>query len=87
MSRITAPKLHAQFAKAKECNLLIFCSKNLPLSAEGAFEQAATAYEMAKDLESVIRLNLSQLNNPEKVLATQYSVHLHYLGILIGAPH
>lgn len=55
MKKISAPKLHAQYAKAKE--------------AEGSFAEAVEAYEMAKDYDSVIRLNLNQLKNPQKAFA------------------
>ena len=55
MDRITTPKLHAQYAKAKE--------------AEGQYEQAAAAYERARDNDNVVRLNLRYLNNPSKAFA------------------
>ena len=38
---VTSPKLHAQYAKAKE--------------ADGRYKEAAVAYEAAKDYDSVIR--------------------------------
>ena len=41
LTHVTSPKLHAQYAKAKE--------------ADGKFKEAATAYWAAKDYESVIR--------------------------------
>lgn len=52
MERITTPKLHAQYAKAKE--------------AEGSYAQAADAYERAKDYDSVVRLCLTRLNEPAR---------------------
>jgi WD repeat-containing protein 19 len=55
MKRITAPKLHSQFAKAKE--------------TEGAFVEAADSYEAAKDMDSVVRLLLGPLQNPQKAFA------------------
>ena len=38
---VSSPKLHAQYAKAKE--------------ADGKYKEAANAYEAAKDYDSVIR--------------------------------
>ena len=55
MQRITTPKLHAQYGKAKE--------------SEGAYQEAVVAYTKAKDVESVIRLCLGPLNEPEKAFA------------------
>lgn len=55
MDRITTPKLHAQYAKAKE--------------AEKDYPAAAIAYEKAKDMDSVIRLMLKYLDNPSKAFA------------------
>jgi WD repeat-containing protein 19 len=52
MQHITTPKLHAQYAKAKE--------------AEGDYKAAADAYEKAKDIDSVIRIMLNYLENPER---------------------
>ena len=52
MGVITTPKLLIQLAKARE--------------AEGNFKEAETAYEKAGDLENVIKINLNQLDNPEK---------------------
>jgi WD repeat-containing protein 19 len=64
MDRITTPKLHHQYAKAKE--------------AEKAYSEAAVAYEKAKDMDSVVRLNLNFLDNPHKV-----SQSLHVITITI----
>ena len=47
---MTSPKLHAQYAKAKE--------------ADGKYKEAATAYEAAKDYDSVIRYAFDCLNLP-----------------------
>lgn len=55
MEKITTPKLHAQYAKAKE--------------AEKQYEQAAVSYQRAKDMDSVARINLHYLNNPTKAFA------------------
>jgi WD repeat-containing protein 19 len=52
MSKISTPKLHLQFAKAKE--------------SRGAFRDALVAYERARDLDSVVRLCLDNLNEPQK---------------------
>jgi WD repeat-containing protein 19 len=52
MAKITTPKLHAKYAKAKE--------------HERDYKAAAESYERAKDIDSVIRLNLQHLDNPEK---------------------
>ena len=41
LSRVTSPKLHIQYAKAKE--------------ADGRYKEAAKAYEAAKDYDNVIR--------------------------------
>ena len=55
MERITVPKLHLQYAKAKE--------------AERSWKEAEVAYERAKDVDSVIRLNLNKLDNAAKAFA------------------
>lgn len=52
MNKIRSPKLLALYAKAKE--------------SEGAFKDAENAYEKAEEWESVVRLNLNQLENIEK---------------------
>ena len=52
MGRITSPKLHAEYAKAKE--------------AEGNYEEAETAYERAQDMDSVVRLLLNHLGKPQR---------------------
>lgn len=51
LSTVNSPKIHLQYAKAKE--------------NEKKFEDAVVAYEKAKDFDSVIRLHLEHLNNPE----------------------
>lgn len=48
---ITSSKIHMQYAKAKE--------------GEGNYNDAVEAYQRAKDFDSVIRLHLEHLNNPE----------------------
>lgn len=52
MDVITTPKLLIQLAKAREI--------------EGNFKEAEMAYEKAGDFENVIKLNLNQLDNPER---------------------
>lgn len=55
MAKISSPKLHLQYAKAKE--------------GEGKYADAAAAYEAANDMDSVVRLNLDKLKNPHKAFA------------------
>ena len=55
MKHITIPKLHLQYAKAKE--------------AAKSYEEAAKAYQLAKDLDSVVRLSLEKLNQPQRAYA------------------
>ncbi|KAJ8599437.1 hypothetical protein CTAYLR_008001 [Chrysophaeum taylorii] len=52
MDKVTLPKLHSQYAKACE--------------AANKFEDAVKAYEVANDMDSVVRLYLNQLNQPER---------------------
>lgn len=54
LSKITSPKIHAQYAKAKE--------------ADGRYKEAAEAYRMAKEWDNVIRINLDFLQNPEEAV-------------------
>lgn len=51
LAKITSNKIHLQYAVAKE--------------QEGKYEEAVRAYYTAKDFDSVIRLQLEHLNNPE----------------------
>jgi len=62
MDRITTPKLQQQYAKAKE--------------AERAYVDAERAYEKAKDMDSVIRLNLMYLDNPQRVRCAAFCLLL-----------
>eukprot|EP00736_Rhodelphis_marinus_P010453 Rmarinus@m.5781 len=57
MAKITVPKLHLQYAQAKE--------------KEGAYQEAAKEYAAGKDMDSVVRLCLdaSKLNNPQKAFS------------------
>ena len=43
-----------------------FCSK--AKEADGEYQDAVRAYEMARDMDSVVRLNLEHLNNPEEAV-------------------
>ncbi|CAK9825837.1 WD repeat-containing protein 19 [Anthophora retusa] len=52
LPQISSAKINIQYAKAKE--------------AEGKYEEAAKAYETAKDYENIIRINLDHLNNPAR---------------------
>eukprot|EP00118_Oscarella_pearsei_P011922 m.83949 g.83949 ORF g.83949 m.83949 type:complete len:1349 (+) comp36373_c0_seq7:62-4108(+) len=54
LEHVTSPKIFSQFAKAKE--------------ADGKYREAAKAYEAAKDYDSVIRVNLTHLKNPEEAV-------------------
>ncbi|CAH8850820.1 unnamed protein product [Trichobilharzia szidati] len=56
-----APRLHLQYAKARE--------------ADGAYKEAVTAYEAANDMVSVIRLQLEKLNNPEEAIRILHKTH------------
>lgn len=51
LPHITSTKIHLQYAKAKE--------------RDGKYEDAVKSYSIAKDFDSVIRLQLDYLNNPE----------------------
>ncbi|NXA13229.1 WDR19 protein, partial [Sapayoa aenigma] len=54
LPHVSSPKIHLQYAKAKE--------------ADGRYKEAVIAYEHAKQWDSVIRLYLDHLNNPEKAV-------------------
>jgi WD repeat-containing protein 19 len=54
LAHITTPRLHAQYAKARE--------------ADGSYKEAVAAYEAANDHLSVIRLNLDHLRNPDEAV-------------------
>uniref|UniRef100_A0A3Q3W5I8 WD repeat domain 19 n=1 Tax=Mola mola TaxID=94237 RepID=A0A3Q3W5I8_MOLML len=51
LPHVSSPKIHLQYAKAKE--------------ADSKYEEAARAYESAKDWDNMIRVLLDHLNNPE----------------------
>ena len=54
MNSITTPKLHLLYAQAKE--------------AEGDYIAACQAYEKARDLDAVVRLNLDHMRNPQHAM-------------------
>ncbi|XP_063813141.1 WD repeat-containing protein 19 [Pseudophryne corroboree] len=54
LPNVSSPKIHLQYAKAKE--------------ADGKYKEAALAYENARDWDNVIRIYLDHLNNPEKAV-------------------
>ena len=54
LPHVASPKIHSQFAKAKEL--------------EGRYKDAAMAYGKAKDWDNVIRINLDHLQNPEEAV-------------------
>ncbi|XP_076359241.1 WD repeat-containing protein 19-like isoform X2 [Tachypleus tridentatus] len=54
LPNVVSPKIHAQYAKAKE--------------ADGSYHEAAKAYEDARDYENVIRIQLEHLNKPEEAV-------------------
>ncbi|XP_069600695.1 WD repeat-containing protein 19 [Ranitomeya imitator] len=54
LPHVSSPKIHLQYAKAKE--------------ADGKYKEAALAYENARDWDNVIRIYLDHLNNPEKAV-------------------
>ncbi|XP_071786835.1 WD repeat-containing protein 19-like isoform X1 [Asterias amurensis] len=54
LPNVTSPKIHIQYAKAKE--------------ADGRHKDAALAYENAKDWDNVIRIQLDFLRNPEEAV-------------------
>ncbi|ELV10439.1 WD repeat-containing protein 19 [Tupaia chinensis] len=55
LPHVSSPKIHLQYAKAKE--------------ADGRYKEAVVAYENAKQWNSVIRIYLDHLNNPEKAVS------------------
>ena len=61
MKHVRAPKLHSQYARAKE--------------VEGNYTEAAAAYEVANNVEAVVRINLQKLNNPQKAFALVRKTH------------
>ncbi|CAH2300032.1 WD repeat-containing 19 isoform X1 [Pelobates cultripes] len=54
LPNVSSPKIHLQYAKAKE--------------ADGRYKEAVIAYENARDWDNVIRIYLDHLNNPEKAV-------------------
>lgn len=62
MSKIHTPKLHSQFAKAKE--------------TRGQYRDAVVAYELAGDFDSVVRLCLDHLGEAQKAFQLVRETHL-----------
>ncbi|KAL3878608.1 hypothetical protein ACJMK2_030942 [Sinanodonta woodiana] len=54
LNHITSPKIHIQYAKAKE--------------ADGRYKEAADAFKRAKDWDNVIRIDLEFLQNPDEAV-------------------
>lgn len=54
LPHVSSPKIHLQYAKAKE--------------ADGKYEEATRAYESAKDWDNMIRVLLDHLNNAEEAV-------------------
>jgi len=54
LERVTAPRIHAQFARAKE--------------ADGRYAEAVAAYKSAGDPEAAVRLLLEKLRRPEEAV-------------------
>lgn len=55
MAKVKTPKIHVQFGRAKE--------------AAGEFSAASDAYEAAGDMDNVVRIQLENLNNPDKAFS------------------
>eukprot|EP01112_Ceratiomyxa_fruticulosa_P008153 TRINITY_DN2109_c0_g1_i1.p1 TRINITY_DN2109_c0_g1~~TRINITY_DN2109_c0_g1_i1.p1 ORF type:complete len:1418 (-),score=299.30 TRINITY_DN2109_c0_g1_i1:29-4282(-) len=55
MAKVTAPRIHQEYAQVKE--------------EQGQYQEAERAYILAKDVDNVIRLNLDHLKSPEKAFA------------------
>ncbi|KAK1345985.1 hypothetical protein QTO34_008452 [Cnephaeus nilssonii] len=55
LPHVSSPKIYLQYAKAKE--------------ADGRYKEAVVAYENAKQWNSVIRIYLDHLNNPERAVS------------------
>merc|ERR1719353_266187 len=70
MSKIHTPKLHMQYAKAKE--------------SRGAHREALVAYERARDLDSVVRLYLQHLGEPQKAFQLVRTTQLASGAVLVA---
>ncbi|KAJ0402088.1 hypothetical protein ATCC90586_000273 [Pythium insidiosum] len=55
MAKVKTPKIHAQYGRAKE--------------AAGEFSVASKAYEVAGDMDNVVRIQLEHLHQPENAFA------------------
>ncbi len=54
LKNTSSPKLHILYAKARE--------------ADGSFAEAAHSFEIARELESAIRIHLDNLNDPDEAV-------------------
>uniref|UniRef100_A0A4W4G701 Anaphase-promoting complex subunit 4 WD40 domain-containing protein n=1 Tax=Electrophorus electricus TaxID=8005 RepID=A0A4W4G701_ELEEL len=54
LHHVNSPKIHLQYAKAKE--------------ADGKYKEAVQAYESARDWDNVIRIQLEHLSSPEEAV-------------------
>lgn len=69
LPQISSAKINIQYAKAKE--------------SEGKYEEAAKAYETAKDYDNIIRINLEHLNNPGKyILFVTLKIYLRKIRVI-----
>ncbi len=69
MDKISSPKLYKQYGQAME--------------TQKKYPEAEKAYALAKDTDSVVRLNLEFLGKPEKVCFSDV-VNCHRLSILFA---
>jgi len=68
LPQVTSPKIHGQYARAKE--------------AEGKYKDAALAYENAKDWDNVIRYDWTFLYHPTNYHQVSKYCTLHFITIL-----
>uniref|UniRef100_A0A8C2H4P6 WD repeat domain 19 n=1 Tax=Cyprinus carpio TaxID=7962 RepID=A0A8C2H4P6_CYPCA len=69
LPHVTSPKIHLQYAKAKE--------------VDGKYKEAAMAYESARDWDNVIRILLEHLNSPEEAVRIVRETHAAYRNDLL----
>lgn len=72
LPQISSAKINIQYAKAKE--------------SEGKYEEAAKAFETAKDFENIIRINLEHLNNPGNLITSKAFSVIYLVVLQIYAP-
>ncbi|KAI6657490.1 WD repeat-containing protein 19-like [Oopsacas minuta] len=63
LTQVTSPKIHAQYAKAKE--------------VDGSYAESIRAYEQAGDYESIIRINLENLGTVEEAVRVAQESESH----------